>query len=842
MSDAEGKRSEETPQAETYAPPDPPQSPLSPLEQALLIAEEARRKVDEQITKLRKEKAEAEEAGRQEERIRQLLVEVQKVVDSGTASGYNKSIAEMVILNDTLGRSYFSNSPAGSHVSTPSVASGTFVQRGPKLTPPPMYSGEDPKVDVSDWVTAMQAYLGSFTFPEATKVGTILGRLERSALKWCTSSATKENVAMDRWGQQLGVAGLLKALQDRFADREQTRKAAAKIMLLGSHRFEGSLSKLYSLFESLTSTPGLEMSESDQLTHFLHAAPPDYSIALYAQGHKDWRSFGKAALDLESRLKVQTPSEGRKRPTSQGQRRRKGALLAADAGSDSDASQRGSPPSETASGSAVEPAVLALAENLAAMFKGKFSKDNSKGSASQKGKGKGRATSPQAQRPNLPRDVHWPVNVMDPSTLPWRALRIQEGQWQRRKDREGCTIFNKIDLKFGYHQIEMAEGDVHKTAFKTRYGTYEYLVMPFGLCNAPGTFQTEMHRILRPYLDRFVVVYLDDILVFSRSVKEHAQHLALVLQALHEAQYKTNREKSSFGVTSVTYLGHVISGEGLAPEAPKIAAIQNWPQPTTVRDVRSFLGLASYYRKFVKNFSAIAAPLTDLTKKDTHFLWTSDCQQAFTRLKEALMRAPVLKLPDPTLPFVLTSDASQYGVGAVLQQDGGHGLQPVEYMSKKIKVKKLQDSTYEKELYALVLALKHWKHFLMGRRFQIFSYHSTLQWMKTQGELNDKLARYIQFIDLFDFELKHQKGCYNRVADALSRRPETVCMISSTHTFGRTPVRPLPSYCHKTRLLAELLGICRLILLLNLGTFWFQICCTLAAEERSICASLRTAS
>ncbi|GBG85797.1 hypothetical protein CBR_g40606 [Chara braunii] len=745
-----------------------------------------------------------------------------------------------------------------------------------------MYSGEDPKVDAKDWVTAMQAYLGSFTCPEATKVGTILGRLERSALKWCTSSTTKENVAMDRWAQQLGVAGLLKALQDRFADREQARKAADKIMLLGSHIFEGSLSKLYSMFESLTSTPD-EMSESDQLTHFLRAAPPDYSIALYAQGHKDWRSFGKAALDLESRLKVQTPSEGRKRPTSQGQRRRKGALLAADAGSDSDAFERGSTPSETASRSAVEPAVLALAENLAAMFKGKFSKDSSKGSASQKGKGKGRATSPQAQRPNLPRDVHWPVNVMDPSTLPWRALRIQEGQWQRRKDRgrggrtvriellpgavpfkgrgyrmspveldelrrqletltsngwirpstsefgapflfvrkgngefrmcvdyrglnkitrksteplpriddlldmvQGCTIFSKIDLKSGYHQIEMAEGDVHKTAFKTRYATYEYLVMPFGLCNAPGTFQIEMHRILRPYLDRFVVVYLDDILVFSRSVEEHAQHLALVLQALHEAQYKINREKSSFGVTSVTYLGHVISGEGLAPKAPKIAAFQDWPQPTTVRDVRSFLGLASYYRKFVKNFSAIAAPLTDLAKKDTHFLWTSDCQQAFTRLKEALMRAPVLKLPDPTLPFVLTTDASQYGVGAVLQQDGGHGLQPVEYMSKKIKVKKLQDSTYEKELYALVSALKHWKHFLMGRHFQIYSDHSTLQWMKTQGELNDKLARYIQFIDLFDFELKHKKGCYNRVADALSRRPDAVCMISSTHTFGES--------------------------------------------------------
>ncbi|GBG80915.1 hypothetical protein CBR_g31471 [Chara braunii] len=265
-----------------------------------------------------------------------------------------------------------------------------------------------------------------------------------------------------------------------------------------------------------------------------------------------------------------------------------------------------------------------------------------------------------------------------------------------------CTIFSKVDLKSGYHLIEMADEDVHKTAFKTRYGTYEYLVMPFGLCNAPGTFQSEMHRIFRPYLDKFMVVYLDDILVFNKTTREHAEHLALVLQSLRDSQYKINREKSSFGVPSVIYLGHVISGNGLAPEAAKVAAIQDWPQPQTVRDVRSFLGLASYYRKFVRNFSAAAAPLTNLTKKDTPFLWSLHCQMAFARLKQALTHAPVLKLPDPTLPFVLTTDASQYGIGAVLQQDDGNGLRPVEFMSKKIKTQKLQDSTYEKELYALV--------------------------------------------------------------------------------------------------------------------------------------------
>ncbi|GBG84905.1 hypothetical protein CBR_g39366 [Chara braunii] len=305
-----------------------------------------------------------------------------------------------------------------------------------------------------------------------------------------------------------------------------------------------------------------------------------------------------------------------------------------------------------------------------------------------------------------------------------------------------------------------------------------------------------MHRIFRPYLDKFMVVYLDDILVFSKTAREHAEHLAPILQSLRDSQYKINKEKSSFGVPSIIYLGHVISGDGLAHEAAMIVAIQEWPQPQTVRDVRSFMGLASYYRKFVKNFSAVAAPLTNLTKKDTSFLWSLHCHLAFTRLKKALTCAPVLKLPDPTLPFILTTDASQYGIGSVLQQDDGNGLRHVEFMSKKIKTQKLQNSTYEKELYALVYALKHWKHFLLERHFKIFSEHSTLQWMKSQGELNDKLARYIQFIDMFDFELKYKKGCYNKVADALSRTLDSFALISSTHSFGeetrQTIARLLP--------------------------------------------------
>ncbi|GBG60919.1 hypothetical protein CBR_g16040 [Chara braunii] len=374
--------------------------------------------------------------------------------------------------------------------------------RGPKILAPSKFKGDDPKIDVGDWTAGTWAYLKGFQCPEQQMVATVVGLLEGPAQKWATSTASAQSQSLEDWALALGADKLLQALEDRFADKERARKAADKIVRLGQQRYSGSLQALFAEFEQLTSTPGLVMSADDLLTSFCRAAPEKFSVALYSAGHKDWRSFGRAALDMEAKLHVQAPSSDKR--------------------------------------------------------KGAFPRGGRKG----------------------------------------------------------------------------------KAAF--------------------------------------------------------------------------------------AYAG---SGSSSDP------------------------GLA-------------------------------------------LTRALVLKLHDPTLPFVLTTGASQYGIGAVLQQDDGNGLRPVEFMSKKIKTHKLQDSAYEKELYALVSALKHWKHFLLGRHFKIFSDHSTLQWLKSQGELNDKLARYIQFIDLFDFELKHKKGCYNKVADALSRRPDSFALISSTHSFGedvcQTIARLLP--------------------------------------------------
>ncbi|GBG64096.1 hypothetical protein CBR_g40544 [Chara braunii] len=305
---------------------------------------------------------------------------------------------------------------------------------------------------------------------------------------------------------------------------------------------------------------------------------------------------------------------------------------------------------------------------------------------------------------------------------------------------QGAEYFSKIDLKSGYHQIEVHPDDQYKTAFRTRYGHYEFIVMPFGLTNAPATFQRCMNELFRPWLDRFVVVYLDDILVFSKTLQEHQAHLRQVLEKQRGANFKINAKKCDWAKTQVLYLGHVLDGDGVKPEDCKIAAIRDWPTPRT------------------------------LLRKETIWKWDKDCTSAMKTLKQALIEYPVLKVTDPSLPFVVTTDASQYGIGAVLQQDDGNGYRPVEFMSARMPSEKVATSTYERELYALRQALEHWKHYLLGRHFKVYSDHETLRWLKTQAKMTPNRIRWAAEIDQYDFELKPVKGKYNVVADALSRR------------------------------------------------------------------------
>ena len=237
----------------------------------------------------------------------------------------------------------------------------------------------------------------------------------------------------------------------------------------------------------------------------------------------------------------------------------------------------------------------------------------------------------------------------------------------------GSCFFTKIDLHSEYYQIRIKKEDIHKTTFRTRYGHYEFLVMPFGLTNAPATFMTLMNDIFREYLDQFVIVYLDDILIYSKTKGEHFQHVKKVLGKLREHRLFGKISKCEFFKDEVEYLGHYISSKGISVDQHKIDAVKTWPIPTNISELRSFLGLASYYRKFVKDFSAIASPLTQLLHKDKPYLWEKDQQTAFDSLKLCLVSAPVLILPDPTKPFTVTTDASDLTIGAVLSQDQGKG-------------------------------------------------------------------------------------------------------------------------------------------------------------------------
>ncbi|GJR31971.1 pol protein [Tanacetum coccineum] len=276
---------------------------------------------------------------------------------------------------------------------------------------------------------------------------------------------------------------------------------------------------------------------------------------------------------------------------------------------------------------------------------------------------------------------------------------------------QGAKYFSKIDLRSGYHQLRVREQDISKTAFRTRYGHYEFLVMPFGLTNAPAVFMDLMNRIFHEYLDKFVIVFIDDILVYSKSEEEHERHLRIVLEILRQKKLYAKFSKCEFWLQQVAFLGHIVSVDGIIMDPSKVEAITKWPRPTTVTEVRSFLGLAGYYRRFVEGFSRLALPLTQLMRKGEKFVWTDERQESFEELKRRLVSAPILTLPSGSGGFQIYSDASKKGLGCVLMQHG----KVIAYASRQLKPYEVNYPTHDLELAAVVFALKIWRHYLYER-------------------------------------------------------------------------------------------------------------------------------
>ena len=333
-----------------------------------------------------------------------------------------------------------------------------------------------------------------------------------------------------------------------------------------------------------------------------------------------------------------------------------------------------------------------------------------------------------------------------------------------------AKVFTKLDLASGYHQIAMEESSIQKTAFRTNRGQLEFLVMPFGLCNAPASFQRLMNKVFAKHIGDFIAVYLDDILIFSRSIDEHWQHIRWALEKLREAKLFGRLHKCEFLKEQVDYLGFEVSPGGIRASPGKVKAVIEWPRPKSVHDVRSFLGLASYYRRFVRGFSEIARPLTELTRAGAEWKWSTSQHTAFNRLKLALTTAPVLMLPNFEKQFVVTTDASDAAVGAILEQDFGNGLQPIAFASRKLNNAEMRYSAYERELLGIVWAIAQWKHYFRGLHSVVIQTdHAPLRHLPNQASVNTRVWKWINIMQGYNLEIRHIPGKRNP-ADTLSRQ------------------------------------------------------------------------
>ena len=339
---------------------------------------------------------------------------------------------------------------------------------------------------------------------------------------------------------------------------------------------------------------------------------------------------------------------------------------------------------------------------------------------------------------------------------------------------KGVKYLTRLDVIDAFNRMRIAEGDEWKTAFRTRYGHFEYLVMPFGLCNAPATFQAYINEVLRDYLDDFCTAYMDDVLIYtSGTLEEHIEHVRRVLKHLLDNELYVKLEKCEFHVQETRFLGFIVSPNGLAMDPERIQTVVGWPIPKSTHDLQVFLGFANFYRRFIKAYSRIVSPLTNLLRKSQKFVWCQATQQAFAKLKELFTTAPILKHFDPKLPITLYADSSGAAISGIISQPHDGNLHPVAFWSRKCLPTECNYDIHDREMLAIVESMKHWRHYLEGVKhsIEIFSDHKNLEVFMTTKVLNRRQARWAEFLANYDFVLAHVKGTKNP-ADGPSRRPD----------------------------------------------------------------------
>ena len=339
----------------------------------------------------------------------------------------------------------------------------------------------------------------------------------------------------------------------------------------------------------------------------------------------------------------------------------------------------------------------------------------------------------------------------------------------------GSKYFCTLDLASGYWQVPLDEDAKLKSAFVIPGGLFEFEVMPFGLCNAPSTFERLMETVFVGLQWKILLIYLDDMIIFGSSVDEVVNRLESVLQRLRSAKLKLKPKKCHLFHKEVSFLGHVVSEAGVTTDPAKIDAVEKWPTPINAKQVRSFLGLASYYRRFIKNFSNVAKPLTKLTEKEQEFIWTTECEEAFQALKHKLITAPILAYPKLGVEFILDTDASNFGVGAVLSQEDDGKERVIAYASRTLNKAEQNYCVTRRELLAIVTFLKHFRHYLYGQSVTVRTDHGALRWLMNTKNPEGQVARWLEVVSQYRLTLVHRAGRIHLNADGLSRRPCSQC-------------------------------------------------------------------